>query len=144
MTTQRLALADVLGVLSPLRLTADFLAGHRVFCEAARVDVGMHLLAPRDAESVLWHRWLHPSPADALGALVEAELLPEHWARAMTAPGWWSQMQCGLCRGDGGDCYGCGGDGWKMGATPTPPSHAALVAVASLGVDALARAEAIG
>lgn len=104
-----------------------------------------------------FHPWAHPSPADALGALVEAALLPEHWADEGRAPRWW----CEGCEGVGyakprsaddldpytgapmWRCGVCGSSEAGRGLLAAPPSHAALCAVASLGVDTLARAEAI-
>ena len=118
MTAQRPALADVLAVLTGAPV-ADALAVGEHGAWVTRHPFG----ARSSARS-----WAHPTPADALGALVEAELLPEHWARELTAPRWW--------------CPQCGERGERH-VTAAPPSHAALVAVASLGVDTLARAEAI-
>lgn len=105
-------------------------------------------------------RWTRATPADALAALVEAELLPASWLDGERAPRWW----CEACAGRGHvTCrvnYGTGTEGDFCGAcaaedpdatggvratghTATPPSLPALVAVAALGVDTLARAEAI-
>jgi len=87
---------------------------------------------------VPWARlrgWAHPTPAEALAALVEADAVPEHWLDAARAPRWW----CDACDGTAllSASLFC------RGTHEAPPSHAALVAVASLGVDTLARAEAI-
>jgi hypothetical protein len=109
-------------------------------------------LAPEGVEwemggGVPWARlrgWAHATPADAIAALVETELLPEHWSDPERAPRWW----CEQCQGRGLMAASLAG-GWMCDAcrshthTAAPPSHAALVAVASLGVDTLARAEAI-
>lgn len=126
MTAQRPALADVLARVT----TCDDAAWWRdlVGRYGARIDAPVVLGVVRNGSAYDVGRLRHPTPADALGALVEAELLPEHWARELTAPRWW--------------CPQCGERGERH-VTAAPPSHAALVAVASLGVDTLARAEAI-
>lgn len=106
--------------------------------------------------------WAHATPADTLAALVEAELLPEQWCDPERGPRWWCERCAGVGRvtlrsidgsGDLGsyavmpDARGdlrC--DAFDVSGAPpcgAPPSHPALVAVASLGVDTLARAEAI-
>lgn len=91
--------------------------------------------------------WAHATPADTLAALVEASLVPEAWLDPERGPRW----RCEACDDTGmvsrnprghGNRYG-----WKVcdkcdcGEFDSPPSHAALVAVASLGADTLARAE---
>lgn len=90
-----------------------------------------------------WREWREElsDPAEALAALVEAELFPEHWLAAARAPRWWCRCDDGRAVTDPTrvGCWRCDGSGRLI----APPSHAALVAVASLGVDALARAEAI-
>lgn len=97
---------------------------------------------------VALQRWAHASPADALAALVEARLIPEHWLDPERAPRWW-WGECSVCGGNPRvsdehgfvtreTCFACDDDGYH---TPTPPSLPAVVAVASLGADTLARAE---
>ncbi len=148
MTAQRPALADVLAVLT----TYDNAAVWRLL-----LDDRERVIDRRGVRLGTWPSsivpWAHATPADAIGALVEAALLPEHWARELTAPRWW----CERCKGKGVhhyeeapgpvmcSCMTYDADGYRVrnGHTPVPPSHAALVADASLGVDTLARAEAI-
>jgi hypothetical protein len=140
--TARPALADVLA-----RVTTE---ADAVWWRMMLLDSPTRLAAEgvewQMGQHIPWARlrsWAHPAPAEALAALVEAEALPEHWLAAARAPRWW----CAWCKGSGvrGDdktaaafsCHCTAGD------TPAPPSHAALVAVASLGRATLARAEAI-
>lgn len=92
---------------------------------AARGDGAV--LRPTTRQAI-FSPWRHATPAEALEALVATGLLPAHWTDAMRAPRWW--------------CDACGERGERH-TTAAPPSHAALVAVASLGVAALARAEAL-
>lgn len=104
------------------------------------------------------------TPAAALEALVAAGSLADHWADAARAPRWW----CEACEGTGevrgtaggfatvwwcGVCDPRGAEDARpgtrrdssapVGTAAAPPSLPALVAVASLGVDTLARVEAI-
>ncbi len=101
-----------------------------------------------------WRKGL-ADPAEALAALVEAEVVPEHWTDAARAPRWW----CEACDGTGEDdsevderiddygdarlvaqpCAACE----EEGIVNVPPSHAALVAVAALSRATLARVEAV-
>lgn len=94
--------------------------------------------------------WRYPTPAEALAALVEAEALPASWCDPARAPRWWC-AGCGVCgnnprtrTSDGfvvrDVCFACDDHGYDVDA---PPSIPVLVAVASLGPDTLARAEAI-
>lgn len=96
-----------------------------------------------------------PTPAEAHEAAIARGDLPAHWADPARAPRWW----CEACDGTGenvsdvderiddyGDarlvaaaCAECE----EEGVNDDPPSIPALVAVAALGVAALARAEAI-
>lgn len=154
----RPALADVVAVLTGDRALTEFWRvalkpyepPARIF---NRVEVSDRGVATFDVieglkpfPRVAFQRWAHSSSADALAALVEAELLPEHWLRPVYAPGWW----CEGCDGTGyaavnvrrgRKVYRCG-DCDIAGYIAAPP-RADLVAVASLGADALARAEAI-
>ncbi len=138
MTTEanRPALAEVLARLCPDThcvgwWRSEIEAGQRVRCDARGVATRTASLS-----------WEHATPTGALAALVEAEAVPEHWLDAARAPRWW--------------CEACGGKGdgrWRSTVVVScpcrgehrtaPPSHAALVAVASLGAASLARAEAI-
>lgn len=118
----RPALLDALAVVSPFDLRrSDYLTRHRVYVEAGRVGVALD-----HAESRLWHRWSQASPADAVAALAEAELLPAHWCDTERAPRWWCRLT------DTGSAW------WEPIA---PPSVADLLAVASLGANTIARAE---
>lgn len=173
MTAQRPALARVLEVLDS---TASYAAADKAlgvphetatrWCDTlttrdirVTVDdeaVGVGAFFDHRQHDFRWP-WRHTSPADALGALVEAALLPEHWADEGRAPRWW----CEGCEGVGyakprsaddpdpytgapmWRCGVCGSSEAGRGLLAAPPSHAALCAVASLGVDTLARAEAI-
>lgn len=154
MTQQRPALADVLARAT----TCDDAVWWRMMLLDSPTRLATEGVEWKMGPSIPWARlrgWAHPTPADALAALVEAELLPEHWADDGRAPRWWCER-----------CRTCGGKGWIVTSTgdgshgtleqencpdcedgsghaPAPPSHAALVAVASLGADTLARAEAI-
>jgi hypothetical protein len=162
MTTEatRPALADVLACLTVPRFAAVWsvaLAPPKpgaLINAVPRVTTGgagiVHRIAtsPRraaflnDVEFLAPQPWRHDTPAAALESLVAAGLLPEHWTDAARAPRWW----CEACEGVGAvfdvwrmRCWRCDGSGH----TALPPSHPALVAVAGLGVDTLARAEAI-
>lgn len=154
MTQQRPALADVLARAT----TCDDAVWWRMMLLDSPTRLATEGVEWKMGPSIPWARlrgWAHPTPADALAALVEAELLPEHWADDGRAPRWWSEA-----------CRTCGGNGWIVTSTgdgshgtleqencpdcedgsghaPAPPSHDALVAVASLSVDTIARAEAI-
>ena len=84
------------------------------------------------------------TPAEAVEVLATRDLWP--WAPGDdAAPRWW----CEECRGrgwtHGGDvmCRNCDNDPAPLGTRADPPTLAALVAVASLGVDALRRAEGL-
>lgn len=159
MSAQRPALADVLAALA----TCDDAAWWRMMLLDSPTRLATEGVEWKMGPSIPWARlrgWAHPTPADALAALVEAELLPEHWADDGRAPRWWCERCggrglvdawttpdgvverdfCGECAEEDTDATG----GWRaIGHAPAPPSHAALVAVASLGADTLARAEAI-
>jgi hypothetical protein len=141
--TARPALANVLAVLT----TESDAAWWRgvVGRYAPRIDGAVVLGVGRGGAAYDVGRLRHATPAEALAALVEAEALPEHWLDAARAPRWWAVGPCGTCGGCRGgatrwsdDC-----DGRSVIDLDAPPSHAALVAVTSLGVDTLARAEAI-
>lgn len=156
MTAQRPALADVLARVT----TCDDAAWWRMMLLDSPTRLAAEGVEWKMGPSIPWARlggWAHPTPADALGALVEAALLPEHWADDGRAPRWW----CEGCEGVGyakprsaddldpytgapmWRCGVCGSSEAGRGLLAAPPSHAALCAVASLGVDTLARAEAI-
>ena len=160
MTPKRSALPEVLAALTAdgdPRLAEFWRVAVRPYEPPAkitkRVDVTDKGVATFDVidgldplRCVALQRWAHASPADALAALVEARLIPEHWLDPERAPRGW----CEACGGSGRrhapgvtlpvPCFVC----WDgMGHTAAPPSHPSLVAVASLGADALARAEAI-
>lgn len=108
------------------------------------------ILRPASRQATL-HQWMHATPADALAALDARGLIPTHWSDSERGPRWW----CEACRGTGlrdrpgrYPCFRCDSSSREPatdppGHTAAPPSHPALVAVASLGVDTLARAEAI-
>jgi hypothetical protein len=157
MTTEanRPALAEVLAALSecPIDTVRGWLRG----CDQQRMrpaieatETGGAGLCVRGYFADGTRGWLFPlrdaTPAEALAALVEAEAIPEHWLDAARAPRWWALGRCGMCGGRGGpagECAYCGPDGMAACDLSLPPSHAALVAVASLGAASLARAEAI-
>lgn len=130
---------------------AEIAAGMRVECDSRGASTPTATVP-----------WAHATPAAALAAIVEAELLPAHWCDPERAPRWWCERCAGVGRvtlrsidgsGDLGsyavtpDAYGdlrC--DAFDVSGAPpcgAPPSLPALVAVASLGADTLARAEAI-
>lgn len=156
---ERPALADVLAALSecPIDTVRGWLRG----CDQQRMrpaieatETGGVGLCVRGHFADGTRGWLFPlrdaTPAEALAALVEADAVPEHWTDAARAPRWWCEG-CSVCGtnpwvpdGQGfverETCFACDERGY---ATPAPPSHAALVAVASLGRATLARAEAI-
>ena len=102
---------------------------------------GVRFFAPRSNESGTVPRdvrraWRHESPAEAVEALATAGLWP--WEIGDTAaPRWWfgagraTHRECWRVR-DGLPCELCEG-------ADDPPSHAALVAVASLGAPMLQR-----
>lgn len=88
--------------------------------------------------------WSHRTAAGALEALVARGLAPDHWCDPARAPRWSPLAECEhlgeldrpsmteiLCQ-----CAVCRGE-------TAPSSHHALVAVLSLGVDAVSRAEHI-
>lgn len=114
---------------------AEIAAGMRVGCDSRGASTPTATVP-----------WSHATTADALDVLDARGLLPEHWSDPVRAPRWW--CRCGgagdgVWRHDvavscahGPDRRGCGGAHWTA-----PDSHPALVAVASLGVDALARVE---
>lgn len=154
----RPALADVVAVLTGDRRLSEFWRAALKPCDPPakitnRVEVSDRGVATFDVieglrplRRVALQRWAHPSSADALAALVEAELLPAHWCDPERAPGWW----CEGCDGTGyaavnvrrgRKVYRCG-DCDIAGYIAAPP-RADLVAVASLGADALTRAEAV-
>jgi hypothetical protein len=145
-SSTRAALADVLAVLTT-ESDATWWRGI-VSRYAAAFDGAVVLGVAGGGVAYDVGRLRCADPAEALAALVEAEAVPEHWIDAARAPRWWCR-----CNGAGdgierdgvtvvcrhrSDRRGCGGGHW-----PAPPSHAALVAVASLGAASLARAEAI-
>ena len=129
----------------------------RISCEidGVRWQLPVHAYHRARPDSPEWHEgvvhpWSHRDPAEALAALVEAEALPERWCDPARAPRWWC-AGCGVCgnnprtrTSDGfvvrDECFACDDHGYEVDA---PPSHVALVSVAALGPDALARAEAI-
>lgn len=96
-------------------------------------------------------RWLHASPAEAVEALATARLWP--WDPGDDPTRWWCE-RCGgsgfmVCDWESGErdfCDRCAEEdpeatgGFRaLGHTADPPSHAALVAVASLGAPMLVR-----
>lgn len=132
------ALAEVLAVLTGDRKLTEF---WRVAVRpydppariAKRVEVTERGVATfnvveglRPLPAVALQPWTHATPADALATLVEAELLRASWLDPERGPRW----RCESCAERG-----------ENHTTASPPSHPALVAVASLGVDTLARAE---
>lgn len=79
------------------------------------------------------------TPAEAVEVLATRDLWP--WPVGDDAsPRWWCSPPVARAPGDRYvDCFACN----DLGHTADPPSLAALVAVASLGVDALRRAEGL-
>ena len=118
MTAQRPALADVLAVLT----TYDNAAVWRLL-----LDDRERVIDRRGVRLGTWPSsivpWAHATPADAIGALVEAALLPEHWARELTAPRWWC-----LPTPPGAGCAWC----------RSPPPHEARKPAAAPASDAAA------
>lgn len=151
----RPALADVLAVMTTESDPAWWRGIVRLY--SLRFDGAVVLGAKSDRVAYDVGRLRHETPAGALEALITAELLPAHWSDPARAPRWW----CGRCFGRGvysvarpdaaelfdGEmiaiCHRCNVYPKTPGYTAAPPSHPVLVAVASLGVDTLARAEAI-
>lgn len=96
----------------------------------------------------MWHRWTHDSPAEAVEALATARLWP--WEIGdERAPRWWCERCDGTddlteecerfpCFSMSHPCLAC-----DDGTNADPPTHAALVAVASLGAPMLARCIAL-
>lgn len=153
------ALAEVLAVVT----TEGDAAWWRVMLTKSRVRLAPEGVEWTMATLVPWARlrgWAHPTPADALAALVEASLVPEAWLDPERAPRWWCERCGGTGRVTLRSIDGSGDLGSYVvtpdargdlrcdaldvsGAPPcsAPPSHPALVAVVSLGADTLARAE---
>jgi hypothetical protein len=112
---------------------AEIAAGMRVGCDSRGASTPTATVP-----------WSHATTADALDVLDARGLIPTHWSDPVRGPWWW---WCPSCAGHGrlvrtatyagGPCPACRGD------ATAPPSLPALVAVASLGVDALARAEEV-
>lgn len=134
--TRHPALVDVLVALSGDNMTRDQIerAKFRLLFKGSKV------YAPFESMVSGWYLRFEDT-ADAVEALVGAGLLPAPWADPDRAPQWW----CDKCDGRGlGDrmavwCTHCEGVGHRS----APCNFADLVAVASMGVDTLARAEAI-
>lgn len=124
-------------------------------------DVGVIVRAPSGpwAEPSPWYveprPWRHADPRDAAEALVACGLLPAHWSDPERSPRWWADdrwewQPCGRCQasgttqGGGSVCATCGGTGGcQASAIDEAPSMPALVAVACLGRDVLARLESL-
>lgn len=107
---------------------AEIAAGMRVGCDSRGASTPTATVP-----------WSHATTADALDVLDARGLLPEHWSDPVRAPRWW----CPWCDTPG-DLPLPSTEGMSAESCPdhnAPPSHPALVAVASLGADALARAE---
>lgn len=88
--------------------------------------------------------WAHPTPREALEALVSRGFVPPAWGEPGAVRWWGGGWECEGCRRDFGagslPCEAC--DEANVGmAADDPPSHAALLAVASLGAASLARVE---
>lgn len=159
-------LARVLGVVGDVYDWADR-SSWAVFLRNGMLPLGDAGVRPSGGGMSRVARWRHASPAEALEALATDGLLPASWTDPALGPGWGPDDpcacetgRCAACRGDLApgfepgldpddpcrcppDCDVCRKAGQLRAAAPadTPPSHAALVSVASLGPDALAAAE---
>jgi len=89
--------------------------------------IGVLVIGPSGPPVVgRWPVWAYNDPTAALEALVARGLLPPHWTDAARAPRWW-----------------CDDHDPRDEDHDAPPSLPALISVAALGADALARAGAI-